>query len=1194
LSRETLKDFLNSRGSSADSISVTLSEKPDGLGVEPNTGEELLNLANDAKGLLGDYVKHLIDMTDNEYKLKGGNSLAGSGLRGEDLTIADSQGAEKIFIEQGTILKSKLNENSNSKQFNSSGTDLDTLIDKVGKNFSNHEKLKEVQGQTSNIHGKTLVNPNGEDNDIVQATQRVFLQNNRFANVGDQNRQSFTDKPQSVSEFESAEKTTNVGTYNLQNKFGSYDKDSKIVSIDQLKQLGASLLLKSSGFSGGNTPGTTGNTQELLEDISNGTAFNFNRVAGFSKLDTENMRAKNSKGFPEDIFGSSFRSGKGNIVENDPNANNIKSFGSTYNSAFRFQGNTLKLHNIQAAISMIALKNVGLSFWSDFIERLRTEDKIDLNSSGEAYVKENANADVLTYMLGKSRQLSSLQLDSHIFSNLLTNTTYSYSAAVDRGFDVIFRTTKDERDNKEKVAQSKVITDSPGFWIAVSRSILKTLDNVYSSQLVLNQNLASRELFVLYKSIVDSNKFIQFFNVLATIGDISLASTAGVKTKLDDANFKHPRDVDAIPDNRAIPGKSRNKDGLNRNELSWSQDAPTSMYLLPANIIRAAGKLNNTVFGESPVRAMFGSKLAKSTYTGVDVDGSYNRIPKEVVKIVEDKLDAEYMPFYIQDLRTNEIISFQAFLSSLTDSITPNYTSVKGYGRADAVQIYESTSRSLNVDFTLFATNREDFDTMWYKINKFITLLYPQYTPGTMVSNGAGSKFYQPFSQVVGASPIVRLRIGDVIKSNYSRFGLARTFGIGDTNVSAVADNRNGIVDLMANGASNLAKLKSLKDSLTDIALKVWLTTFGSPHSVVNAAFGAVATPKNAYVKIAKSTAKSATISALSNLLVNGFANPLAVDSIMAQLKDPNSDRDDVVTSIAAAITKIDKKGRLSNSGQGLKNGYTGFAFPGRDEKLRQMILKPNVVNGYFCAENGKKYLTSRRLKVLITEKGAMSNLSELAGLPSFIGYKVKIIDSNAPSEISAGSDKHFIVRHSDILPDPKELFTNSLLGTTLFALNPGASVADSFLELANEYTLSKGIPNELNDLARMLYLSDEAMFMRPEVNPFTRAIETTKGRGLAGVIKGITFNWIDDFPWEVDHNARAPMGVKISFAFDVIHDLPPGLDHSGYNRAPLYNVGEVMKNISGDVYSDDGRTAEFNFRKEGAKATRVKGENNS
>ena len=80
----------------------------------------------------------------------------------------------------------------------------------------------------------------------------------------------------------------------------------------------------------------------------------------------------------------------------------------------------------------------------------------------------------------------------------------------------------------------------------------------------------------------------------------------------------------------------------------------------------------------------------------------------------------------------------------------------------------------------------------------------------------------------------------------------------------------------------------------------------------------------------------------------------------MAQLKDPNLDRDDVVTSIAAAITKMDKKDRLG-LGQGLKNGYVNM--PESLDQLRQMILKPNVVNGYFCAENGKKYLTSRRRK---------------------------------------------------------------------------------------------------------------------------------------------------------------------------------------------------------------------------------------
>ena len=105
---------------------------------------------------------------------------------------------------------------------------------------------------------------------------------------------------------------------------------------------------------------------------------------------------------------------------------------------------------------------------------------------------------------------------------------------------------------------------------------------------------------------------------------------------------------------------------------------------------------------------------------------------------------------------------------------------------------------------------------------------------------------------------------------------------------------------------------------------------------------------------------------------------------------------------------------------------------------------------------------------------------------------------------------------------------------------------------------------------------------MRKENNPFVRAFESTAGRGLAGVIKGITFNWLqtEQFPWETDYNSRAPIGCKITFSLDVIHDIPPGLDYAGYNRAPLYNVGRVMKDISGDVYNDGGFNSENYYNK--------------
>jgi hypothetical protein len=148
---------------------------------------------------------------------------------------------------------------------------------------------------------------------------------------------------------------------------------------------------------------------------------------------------------------------------------------------------------------------------------------------------------------------------------------------------------------------------------------------------------------------------------------------------------------------------------------------------------------------------------------------------------------------------------------------------------------------------------------------------------------------------------------------------------------------------------------------------------------------------------------------------------------------------------------------------------------------------------------------------------------------------------------------------------------------------------------VAREAAIAAGIGTAAVDaLATDLVGPAEKTFMLPENNPITRAFDTTKGRGIAGTIDGFTFNWLDDFPWETAWNARAPMGVKIDFNLSVIHDLPPGIDHSGYNRAPLYNVGEVMRHVAGDPHDDDGAGSEFAFKNAGRstfKTTKTEGE---
>jgi hypothetical protein len=146
---------------------------------------------------------------------------------------------------------------------------------------------------------------------------------------------------------------------------------------------------------------------------------------------------------------------------------------------------------------------------------------------------------------------------------------------------------------------------------------------------------------------------------------------------------------------------------------------------------------------------------------------------------VEAELDAEYMPFYFHDLRTNEIVGLQAFLENLTDNYSVSHASTSAYGRVDDIMVYQKTKRAISVGFTIACTNHVDFEVMYTKINKLVTMIYPQWSAGR-TAIGEDTSITIPFSQIPTASPVIRLRIGDIIRTNGSRFNLLRLFGMGN------------------------------------------------------------------------------------------------------------------------------------------------------------------------------------------------------------------------------------------------------------------------------------------------------------------------------------------------------------------------------------------------------------------------------
>jgi hypothetical protein len=374
-------------------------------------------------------------------------------------------------------------------------------------------------------------------------------------------------------------------------------------------------------------------------------------------------------------------------------------------------------------------------------------------------------------------------------------TQNNFRKCVEAGLKAFYGLDEDLGPSLVKKAASAALSaalptqDSPGQQIAVSRTILRSslaLKDAFS-------NIGGNPLSIIkgILAVVDvfkRSKFMIAMNLFAALGDQILQNEKfenvlpTVDKALDQDENRNSRVNMYDPDKTSAQQMSR----LKRTKiLAWGTHRAPMMTLLPTAFISPSATAAN--LGLAPGMAIAAQYTGKIPYAKNKIfvnSVASGRIATEDREKFERLLDAEYFPFYFHDLRTNEIISFHAFLTSLSDDYTANWETVDGIGRIDPVKIYKNTQRKIGISFFVVSTNESDFDVMWLKINKLLTLIYPQYTRGRMIFDGdnvdsSQNVITQPFSQIVGASPLIRLRIGDLIKSNYSKFILARLFGYG-------------------------------------------------------------------------------------------------------------------------------------------------------------------------------------------------------------------------------------------------------------------------------------------------------------------------------------------------------------------------------------------------------------------------------
>jgi hypothetical protein len=611
--RKTLKDFLTQRvGSTQDRLTYNVKSQDgltnqytgEDLGKDTGSDKELLDLENEQIGLLGDYLNYLIELSSNKYKVAPGNEKAAPSNRGESLVIADEQGAENVFVPQGTTDASNLNQYANSGKMDNNDLRVSDVFDKTGKESDSHETLKSVEGRPLNKTDKIRVNPEGDDSDVVKLSNNL-LRNNRFANLT--NKPSFLDNQTSVSEFESGQ--GEEGTISSQDSMGDYDQNFQKVTLDDLKKLGASLLLKSSGFDIGLSPSTSATVEQLETDILN-NSIKSKHVAdtGYVKSDIEVLRSRNAAGFPADEAGNSTKAGDGDFLSIDPEAKNAKSFGSSYNSVMRHDYGNTEVLKFQTAAAIVAMVKSTSDLFNTIASITNASKKSPLRPKSDSVLqKEPKYNGPGPFLYGQHKPSFSDKLD-YIKKELLTQTIYPYTDAVEMGLKVMFGSKNPKIGDVQKYDH---VSQAPAFWFAVANTVLKSANEINESLILLNDGngFKSRNIAGIVREL-QRTKIINFMNVAATMGDIFLQSTGGRRSFAALRNLKRIYDVDALPDGGGTRvAKIRSANGLSPLNLAYRQSDAQSLYLLPRNVIRAVTRLGNLSVGTNPAKGMLGSEL---------------------------------------------------------------------------------------------------------------------------------------------------------------------------------------------------------------------------------------------------------------------------------------------------------------------------------------------------------------------------------------------------------------------------------------------------------------------------------------------------------------------------------------------------------------------------------------------------------
>jgi len=687
----------------------------------------------------------------------------------------------------------------------------------------------------------------------------------------------------------------------------------------------------------------------------------------------------------------------------------------------------------------------------------------------------------------------------------------------------------------------QILTNSAGYYVVVVRNALRDMEQISDAASDMGGGGVTGAIegfFGLIDAFTSSATF-KFMTTMIQIGDRIMTGPS-----LKPSRDNNGRVIDGVlRENQSSPtiitdlGKTIRMKSGNR-KLSYAFSVLPQIYLRPTetfayHTLTPSGDAKDPFMDSNDAEIAGVAQFAKQGVQSTDVIISKGlafgggekppafwnrltyiengRIPTRFRQELENELDAYYMPFYFHDLRTNEIIPLPAFVSAISDSFSPKYSESTSFGRMDAVQIYGGTTRKIGFSFYMVSTSPEDYSALYYGINKLVSLVYPQWGGGTEITNAAGETFQIPYSYVQTASPLIRLRLGELFASNRTPETVRRLFGANMPSFSVPDPNKS---DEPAPPTKTYAEPGT--------------TPFFPAHfeAIVSAGRSAAIDPTVSTLILATQVANAGG----EAVLYNGCAPTCG------------GGEGDTAISISGGAQNLDGESILLPTGINVLLPV-GITLPAVEWNL---------------ASYKKSRWSSRGSRTLSEPWSA-----------KIINYYMRGAPRTAPGEPPKGGylrNKLYYVVELNVPVVPEAKWPYLIVPIESVSWPGRAAPLDPNPQILPNPIPIPPIPGAPPPDA---VHTDYQFF---ENNVIVKTMEESGGAGIAGAITSLDFDW-NEAPWETSAAlGRAPKYVKVTLSFSPIHDEPLGLNPDGSLRAAAYPVGDVIGSIMGERFGLPGR----------------------